>query len=160
METERGTTQEFNRFPFVRDLHEIQPVFPEADFGLGITSGLPVSLPELAAGAMTTSHKPTCRYLYRSAVRSEGSAWGEKRCRGRNREGSRHPATSVCAPASVAVIPSTAKPATPIITLHTDLFMLPPLTLQRLLINLIPQHLLMNRNRWIQKRQSFSRPRS
>jgi hypothetical protein len=42
METERGTTQEFNRFPFVRDLHEIQPVFPEADFGLGITSGLPV----------------------------------------------------------------------------------------------------------------------
>jgi hypothetical protein len=40
METERGTTQEFNRFPFVRDLHEIQPVFPEADFGLGITSGL------------------------------------------------------------------------------------------------------------------------
>jgi hypothetical protein len=43
METERGTTQEFNRFPFVRDLHEIQPVFPEADFGLGITSGLPVT---------------------------------------------------------------------------------------------------------------------
>ena len=37
METERGTTQEFNRFPFVRDFHEIQPVFPEADFGLGIT---------------------------------------------------------------------------------------------------------------------------
>ena|SRR5271169_6115763 len=45
METERGTTQEFNRFPFVRDLHEIQPVFPEADFGLGITSGLPVTRP-------------------------------------------------------------------------------------------------------------------
>jgi hypothetical protein len=43
METERGTTQEFNRFPFVRDLHEIQPVFPEADFGLGITSGLLVN---------------------------------------------------------------------------------------------------------------------
>jgi hypothetical protein len=43
METERGTTQEFNRFPFVRDLHEIQPVFPEADFGLGITSGLLVT---------------------------------------------------------------------------------------------------------------------
>ena len=42
MEIERGTTQEFNRFPFVRDLHEIQPVFPEADFGLGITNGLPV----------------------------------------------------------------------------------------------------------------------
>jgi len=49
METERGTTQEFNRFPFVRDLHEIQPVFPEADFGLGITSGLPVIRPELVA---------------------------------------------------------------------------------------------------------------
>jgi len=46
METERGTTQEFNRFPFVRDLHEIQPVFPEADFGLGITSGLLVNHPE------------------------------------------------------------------------------------------------------------------
>ena len=45
METERVTTQEFNRFPFVRDLHEIQPVFPEADFGLGITSGLPVTRP-------------------------------------------------------------------------------------------------------------------
>jgi hypothetical protein len=43
METERGTTQEFNRFPFVRDLHEIQPVFPKADFGLGITSGLAVT---------------------------------------------------------------------------------------------------------------------
>src|SRR5207245_2038633 len=35
--------------------------------------------------------------------------------------------SSVCAPASVAVIPSTAKPATPTITLHNDLFMLPPL---------------------------------
>src|SRR3984893_8738094 len=35
--------------------------------------------------------------------------------------------SSVWAPASVAVIPSTAKPATPTITLHTDLFMLPPL---------------------------------
>src|SRR5947209_19693087 len=35
--------------------------------------------------------------------------------------------SSVCAPANVAVIPSTAKPATPAITLHTDLFMLPPL---------------------------------
>src|SRR5271167_3398599 len=46
METERGTTQEFNRFPFARDLHEIQPVFPEADFGLGITSGLPVIQPQ------------------------------------------------------------------------------------------------------------------
>src|SRR5271165_2222674 len=34
METERGTTQEFNGLPFVRDLHEIQPVFPEPDFGL------------------------------------------------------------------------------------------------------------------------------
>ena len=34
---------------------------------------------------------------------------------------------SVCAPASVAVIPSTAKPATPTITLRTDLFMLPML---------------------------------
>src|SRR5438034_2894834 len=45
-------------------------------------------------------------------------------------------APSVCAPTSVAVIPSTAKPAMPIITLHTDLFMLPPLSLQRLLINL------------------------
>src|SRR2546423_1179390 len=33
----------------------------------------------------------------------------------------------VCAPANVAVIPSTAKPATPIITLLNDLFMLPPL---------------------------------
>ena len=43
METKTGTTQEFNRFPFARDLHEIQPVFPEADFGLGITSGLPVT---------------------------------------------------------------------------------------------------------------------
>jgi hypothetical protein len=42
METKTGTTQEFNRFPFARDLHEIQPVFPEADFGLGITTGLPV----------------------------------------------------------------------------------------------------------------------
>jgi hypothetical protein len=40
METKTGTTQEFNRFPFARDLHEIQPVFPEADFGLGITTGL------------------------------------------------------------------------------------------------------------------------
>src|SRR4029077_16376599 len=37
--------------------------------------------------------------------------------------------STVCAPASLAVIPSTAKPATPIITLHTDLFMLPPLPL-------------------------------
>src|SRR5712671_5549914 len=37
--------------------------------------------------------------------------------------------SSVCAPANVAVIPSTAKPATPTITLHTDLFMLPPLPL-------------------------------
>src|SRR6202023_378883 len=61
--------------------------------------------------------------------------------------------SSVWAPASVAVIPSTAKPATPTITLHTDLFMLPPLPLQRLLINLMPQHLLMNRNRRIQKAQ-------
>src|SRR5262249_40088351 len=34
---------------------------------------------------------------------------------------------AVCASASDAVIPSTAKPATPTITLHTDLFMLPPL---------------------------------
>ena len=42
METKTGTTQEFNRLPFARDLHEIQPVFPEADFGLDITSGLPV----------------------------------------------------------------------------------------------------------------------
>ena len=50
METERGTTQEFNRFPFVRDLHEIQPVFPEADFGLGITSGLPIARPESEIG--------------------------------------------------------------------------------------------------------------
>src|ERR1700691_1992437 len=33
----------------------------------------------------------------------------------------------VCAPASVAVIPSTAKPATATITLHADLFMRPPL---------------------------------
>src|SRR5882672_12739145 len=32
---------------------------------------------------------------------------------------------AVCTPASVAVIPSTAKPATPTITLPTDLFMLP-----------------------------------
>jgi hypothetical protein len=45
METETGTAQEFNRFPFARDLHGIQPVFPEADFGLGITSGLPVIRP-------------------------------------------------------------------------------------------------------------------
>src|SRR6266404_1764814 len=45
---------------------------------------------------------------------------------------------AVCAPASVAIIPSTAKPATPAITLHTDLFMLPPLPL-------------MNRNRRIRK---------
>src|SRR6202011_1263116 len=37
--------------------------------------------------------------------------------------------SSVCAPATVAVIPSTAKPATATITLHTDLFMLPPLPL-------------------------------
>jgi len=51
METERGTTQEFNRFPFVRDLHEIQPVFPEADFGLGITSGLPVNRSALRRGS-------------------------------------------------------------------------------------------------------------
>src|SRR5713226_228464 len=51
-------------------------------------------------------------------------------------------APSVCEPASVAVIPSTAKAATPIIALHTDLFMLPPLPLQRLLINPMPQHLL------------------
>src|SRR3984957_20447523 len=43
METKTGTTQEFNRLPFARDLHEIQPVFPEADFGLGITNGLPVN---------------------------------------------------------------------------------------------------------------------
>lgn len=46
METKTGTTQEFNRFPFARDLHEIQPVFPEADFGLGITTGLLVIHPE------------------------------------------------------------------------------------------------------------------
>ena len=52
METEGGTTQEFNRFPFVRDLHEIQPVFPEADFGLGITSGLPVIRQESAQTAV------------------------------------------------------------------------------------------------------------
>jgi hypothetical protein len=45
METERGTTQEFNRFPFAHDLHEIQPVFLESDFGLGITSGLLVIQP-------------------------------------------------------------------------------------------------------------------
>jgi hypothetical protein len=51
METERGTTQEFNRFPFVRDLHEIQPVFPEADFGLGITSALPVNRSALRRGS-------------------------------------------------------------------------------------------------------------
>src|SRR5271170_6660988 len=37
--------------------------------------------------------------------------------------------SSTCAPASVAVIPSTAKPATPTIALHTDLFTLPPLPL-------------------------------
>src|SRR6476646_9682870 len=37
--------------------------------------------------------------------------------------------SSVCAPASVAVIPSTAKPATPTVTLHTDLFKRPPLPL-------------------------------
>jgi len=43
METKTGTTQEFNRLPFARDPHEIQPVFPEADFGLGITTGLPVT---------------------------------------------------------------------------------------------------------------------
>ena len=42
METKTGTTQEFNRFPFARDIHEIQPVFPEAHFRLGITNGLPV----------------------------------------------------------------------------------------------------------------------
>src|SRR5215472_7000973 len=35
-------------------------------------------------------------------------------------------AVPASAPASDAVIPSTAKPATPTITLHTDLFMLPP----------------------------------
>src|SRR5207244_10666186 len=35
----------------------------------------------------------------------------------------------VCPPANVAVIPSTAKPATPTITLHTALFTLPPLPL-------------------------------
>jgi hypothetical protein len=58
-----------------------------------ITSGLPVIPPEPMPSAEITSHEPTCRYLYRSAVRSEGSAWGEKRCRGRNREESRHPAT-------------------------------------------------------------------
>src|SRR5438552_18700483 len=41
------------------------------------------------------------------------------------------PGAGVCvrAPASVAVIPSTAKPATPTITLLTDLFTLPPLPL-------------------------------
>jgi hypothetical protein len=38
----------------------------------------------------------------------------------------------VCAPASVAVIRSTAKPVTPIITLRTDMLMLP---LQHLLMN-------------------------
>ena len=47
MEIERGTTQEFNRFPFVRDLHEIQPVFPEADFGLE-TRPLKLSVNDLA----------------------------------------------------------------------------------------------------------------
>jgi hypothetical protein len=61
METERGTTQEFNRFPFVRDLHEIQPVFPEADFGLGITSGLPVIRPGSMPSAEITTYKPTSR---------------------------------------------------------------------------------------------------
>src|SRR5947209_4814819 len=35
----------------------------------------------------------------------------------------------VCAPANVAVIPSTARPATPTITLHTDRFMMYPLPL-------------------------------
>src|SRR5258708_3774246 len=35
---------------------------------------------------------------------------------------------AVCASASDAVMPSTAKPATPTITLHTALFTLPPLT--------------------------------
>src|ERR1700689_1335629 len=38
-------------------------------------------------------------------------------------------APPACAPASVAVIPSTAKPATPSITLQTDLFMQSPLPL-------------------------------
>jgi len=33
----------------------------------------------------------------------------------------------ICAPASVAVIPSTAMPATATITLHANLFTLPPL---------------------------------
>src|SRR5215469_10096831 len=35
----------------------------------------------------------------------------------------------VCAPAAVTVIPSTAKPLMPTITLHTNLFTLPPLPL-------------------------------
>ncbi len=56
METERGTTQEFNRFPFVRDLHEIQSVFPEADVGLGITSGLPVIRPNRRKGNETSRY--------------------------------------------------------------------------------------------------------
>jgi hypothetical protein len=67
-------------------------------------------------------------------------------------------APSVCEPASVAVIPSTAKAATPIIAPHTDLFMLPPLPLQRRLINPMPQHLLMNRNRRILAQAHLTRP--
>ena len=35
--------------------------------------------------------------------------------------------STVCAPVGVAVIPSTARPATTIVILHTDLFMLSPL---------------------------------
>jgi hypothetical protein len=31
METDPGTGQEFNRFPFARGLLGIEPVFPEAD---------------------------------------------------------------------------------------------------------------------------------
>ena len=38
----------------------------------------------------------------RSRGRSKGSAWGEKRCRGRNREGPSHPATGTNAGAEVA----------------------------------------------------------
>jgi hypothetical protein len=66
----------------------------------------------------------------------------------------------VCTAASVAVIPSTAKPATLTITPHTDLFMLPPLPLQRLLINSMPQPLSTNRIRQAEPRVDYRRTAS
>src|SRR5438552_15448609 len=54
--------------------------------------------------------------------------------------GARALAPPGCAPPAVGVIPRTATPALPLITLHPDLHLLPPLPLHRPPINPIPQH--------------------